>query len=249
MSNPDSSHVKPYVHRTPTSQALQFSISELQSRMDLRRPDALDLEYTRLMMGFLLFSPAPARLAMIGLGGGSIAKFCHRQMPATHVHVVEINPHVIALRDDFQVPPDGPRFAVELGDGADFVCGAPARFDVLLVDGFDYDGLPDGLCSQPFYDHCGETLAPGGLLVANLHRGHPQYAEQLERIRRSFAGAALAVSDNDGSNSIVFASKGQALLSTSRGPLRRPVGLSGEAWKSLQPAQARILSALTAETV
>ena len=120
---------------------------------------------------------------------------------------------------------------------------------MLLVDGFDYDGLPDCLCSQPFYDRCGETLAPGGLLVANLHLGHPQYTGQLERIRRSFAGAVLAVSDADGSNAVVFASKGQALLSTRCGHLRRPAGLSGEAWRSLQPAQARILSALTAETV
>ncbi len=248
MSN-DSTHVKPYVQVTLTTKALHFSISELQSRMDLRHPDALDLEYTRLMMGFLLFCPAPARLAMIGLGGGSMAKFCHRQLPGTRMQVVEINPHVLALRDEFQVPPDGPRFGVELGDGADFVRGPPARFEVLLVDGFDYDGLPEALSSQRFYDGCYETLAPGGLLVVNLHAGHPQYPQQLERIRRSFAGAALAVDDSDRSNSIVFAGKDAALAALRSGPLRRPPGLDAGAWKSLQPEMARVLSALKAETV
>ena len=67
--------------------------------MDLRDPSALDLEYTQTMMGFLLFLPQPQRIAMIGLGGGSLAKFCHRYLPRTRIQVVEINPHVIALRD------------------------------------------------------------------------------------------------------------------------------------------------------
>ena len=38
----DSAHVRPYIQQTLTTKALHFSISELQSRMDVRRPDALD---------------------------------------------------------------------------------------------------------------------------------------------------------------------------------------------------------------
>jgi spermidine synthase len=53
-------HVKPYVHESGQRAALHFSISEIQSRMRLTDPDALDLAYTRTMMGFLLFNPAPA---------------------------------------------------------------------------------------------------------------------------------------------------------------------------------------------
>ena len=36
-------------------------------------PFALELDYTRCMMAFLLFHPAPRRALMIGLGGGSLA--------------------------------------------------------------------------------------------------------------------------------------------------------------------------------
>lgn len=241
-----ASHVKPYIQQTLTTKALHFSISELQSRMDIRRPDALDLEYTRLMMGFLLLVPVPARLAMIGLGGGSIAKFCHLHLTTTHVCVVEINPHVIALRDDFKVPPDGPRFGVLVGDGAEFVRQPPGAVDVLLVDGFDYDGLPEALSSQRFYDDCAVLLSPAGLLVVNLHLGHPQYRPQIERIRRSFAGATRVVDDSHGSNSIVFA--GSALAALRAGPLRRPRGLAELAWKSLQADLARIVSAIKDET-
>ncbi len=240
-------HVQPYVQETLTTLALHFSIGELQSRMDIRRPDALDLEYTRLMMGFLLFNPAPQRLAMIGLGGGSLAKFCHRHLSRTQMVVVEINPHVLALRNRFRVPPDGRRLQVLLGDGAQFVRLPPGRFDVLLVDGFDYDGLPEALSSQRFYDDCFEALMPGGLLVVNLHIGHPLHLQHLERLRRSFGGALLAVDDSDGSNSIVFGDKGGHLAALRIGPLRAPRGLGDAAWASLQPEMARLLSALQAE--
>jgi len=55
--------------------------------------------------------------------------------------VVEINPDVIALRNEFAIPGDDERFQVLLGDGAEFVADAPRPFDVLIVDGFDAGGL------------------------------------------------------------------------------------------------------------
>ena len=135
-------HLKPVVCTTSTTLSLHFSWHETQSCMDLRQPDALNLEYTRTMMGFLLFVPEPADLAMVGLGGGSLAKFCHRHLPGTRINVIEINPHVIALRDEFQIPEDSNRFRIMLGDGAEFVRSPPRRCDVLLVDGYDGEGLP-----------------------------------------------------------------------------------------------------------
>src|SRR5665213_204464 len=101
--------VKPYVYETLTTKALHFSMNELQSCMDTRRPEALELEYTRLMMGFLMFLSEPKTIAIIGLGGGSLAKFCYRHIRSARVTVIEINPHVIALREEFLVPRDGER--------------------------------------------------------------------------------------------------------------------------------------------
>lgn len=237
-------HVKPFVYKTFTTKALHFSISEIQSRMDIRQPDALNLEYTRTMMGFLLFEPEPANIAMIGLGGGSLAKFCYRHLPKTNIRVIEINPHVIALREEFQVPPDCERFSVIQGDGAEFVRFPPSRFDVLLVDGYDNKGLPKRLSSKNFYDDCFEMLMPGGILVVNLHFDHQHYLQQVERIRRSFSDAILVVDDHERGNSVVFAENGRSPASLRLGPLRRPRSLDEAAWKSLQGAFARILSAL-----
>ena len=241
-------HVRPYVSLSLTTMALHFSMSELQSRMDLRQPDALELEYTRLMMGFLLWGPAPTELAMIGLGGGSLAKFCHRQLPRARLCVAEINPHVLALRDDFAIPADSPRFRIDLADGAAWIRHLAPRPEALLVDGFDYDGQPEALSSQRFYDDCFDALADGGRLVVNLHAGQAQFGQLLERIRRSFSGSVLAVADSDGSNNIVFGLKGGPVARMNAGPARRPRGFEAPAWASLQPALARVAAALALES-
>jgi spermidine synthase len=237
------SFIKPFVYETLDSKALHFSICEIQSRMRLDRPHALDLAYTRTMMAFLLFVPQPRRLAMIGLGGGSLVKFCHRHLTGTHIEVVEINPHVIALRNEFSVPPDDERLQIRRGDGAEFVRQATGQLDVLLVDGFDHEGQPPALCSQRFYDDCRDVLSGDGMLVVNLHTAHPDFALHAGRIERAFGGDALFVGDGECSNTIAFAGRRVALQGGLPAGLRRPGRLDRHAWGELVPAFARVADA------
>jgi len=205
--HPAADHVVPYVIEELASKSLHFTMSEIQSRMRLDDPLALDLEYTRMMMGFLLFVPEARRITMIGLGGGSLAKFCYHHLAEARIDVVEINPHVIALRDQFHVPRDDARFRVITGDGARYVRGRRNECEVLIVDGFDGRGQPPRLCTNRFYDEARAMLAPGGVMVVNLHAGHRKHGIHVARIRRTFGAAVLAVDDFDDSNQIVFARK------------------------------------------
>jgi spermidine synthase len=236
--------VKPFVQEGGTFKALHFSIREIQSRMNLDDPCALELEYCRTMMGFLLFMPAPRRIGMIGLGGGSLAKFCHRYLPQTRVEVVEINPHVLALRHEFQIPPDDERLTVLQGDGVRYVREAAAASDVLMVDGFDYDGQPPALSSQAFYDDCFDHLEPDGMLVVNLFNHHAQYDVLVNRLRQSFADQVLVVEGADVSNSIVFAFKEPRWNASRSSPLRPPKQLDAHATRQLAAGFALILTAL-----
>jgi spermidine synthase len=186
---------------------LQFQIGEVQSQMRMSDPHGLVLAYTRAMVSFLRASPVPRRIAMIGLGGGSMAKWCYRQLPETAITVVEINPMVIALREEFLVPADDARFRVLLGDGAEYVAYTEEAPEVLLVDGFDVEGQPPQLCSQAFYEDCYRALAADGVLVVNLCG--PEEQEAMERIRRIFAGRVQMVQPADSENKIVFAVKGR----------------------------------------
>lgn len=203
-------------------------------------PWQLALDYTRTMMGFLLYHPAPRRIGMIGLGGGSLAKFCYRHLPDSRILVLEINPHVIALRDDFAVPPDDARFRVLAADGAQFLATQAPQFDVLLVDGFDAHGQPAALCSAAFYADCLAALAPGGMLVVNLHFDHPDYPLQTERLRLAFGGNVIDVLAAEKSNGIVFASAGTALIDQALNVRRTLAGLNTEGRQQLRAEFERI---------
>jgi spermidine synthase len=226
MSEPDTScddsenersrflECEPFVYRTESTLSLHFDISVVQSEMRRDAPEELLLAYTRTMMGFLLFNPRPEKVLMIGLGGGSIPKYCYARLPETSIFVVEINPQVIALRDTFFVPGNDARFQVICQDGADFVRNAPGTCDVLLIDGFDIAGQSPQLCSQRFYDDCYRRLTPGGLMVVNLGGGGPHEGALVSRIRRSFKSAIVVVESEDLANRIAFARKGKALTLT-----------------------------------
>lgn len=234
---------KAVVYEALTTKSLFFSLQDVQSHMHILRPDELQLEYTRIMMGFLLHQPQPVRIAMIGLGGGSLAKFCYRYLPDAVIEVAEINPHVLALRDSFAIPADDHRFCVHLADGAEFVKTTQQEFDVLLADGFDVGGLPEALSTQQHYDDCHRLLQPRGMLVANLHGPNTEVDAVLARLRCSFQGPVLTVQDPEATNRIAFAVKGdpQALLSMAG--VRRPAGFDERAWRDLMPSLARVFLA------
>jgi spermidine synthase len=219
-----------FVLQEGRTRSLHFTTGETQSSMRVDRPADLQIDYTRTMMGFLLLNQQPLNIAMIGLGGGSLAKFCHRHLPSARITAAENNPGVIALRKDFDIPDDDERLSVLEDDGAVFVRTLSGALDVLLVDGFDHSGQPAQLCSQVFYDDCFRALAPGGVLVVNLHADHPEHDLFTGRIARSFKGNAMQVMAVEKANCVVFAGR------------RRPVtleALRGVAWARQLSTQAQ----------
>ena len=233
-------YVQPFVRDEGAAKSLHFTLGELQSRMRTGQPWRLEVDYTRTMMGFLLIKPAPKHIGMIGLGGGSLAKFCYRQLPASKMTVLEINPYVIALRREFQVPDDDERFQVIAADGALYLQTEAPQFDVLLVDGFDHEGQPAALCSQRFYDDCFAALSDDGVLVVNLQYEHPDYPLWVDRISRSFNGNAVEMLCEEESNTVVFASIGQAISPRTMSLPKSLSGLAQEARRQLKPELARI---------
>ncbi len=199
----------PFIYEEDENLSLHFDPHTIQSVMQKSNPESLLLGYTRTMMGFLLFKPVPKSIAMIGLGGGSLAKYCAKYLPNAHFTAVEINPKVIALRDKFHIPTDGDKFSILQADGADYVANKIDidKVDVLLVDGFDQNGQPPKLSSMGFYDNCYAKLNEGGVLVVNLHGSHIKFGTFTSRIRDSFDDKVVVVGCEDDENKIAFAFK------------------------------------------
>ena len=179
----------------------------IQSTMKLGDPFALALDYTRCMMAFLLLHPQPREALMIGLGGGSLAKFFHRHLRATRVRVVELDPRIVdTARAHFALPPDGARLTVEIGDGAEAL--SPECCDVLMIDAYHDEAHVPKLASAAFYDAAYLALGAKGALVVNYMNDDPLLDEYLQRLEAAFGGAVLMMRALYDPNIIAFAFKG-----------------------------------------
>lgn len=212
---------RPFVLETRHALSLHFDHFGTQSFMSLRDPVRLELGYTRVMMGFLLLQPEPAHICMLGLGGGSLAKYCYRHLPGAAIDAVEINPDVIALRDVFRIPADDARFAVLCADAADHVNRADVRTDVILHDAFVADGTPGRCTGAAFLDACRARLDETGVLVINLMDDDPALPQHLEQLRAVFGASYALVPCGDDNNFVAFAWKNDNRLPSLRILLER----------------------------
>ncbi|MFC5577863.1 fused MFS/spermidine synthase [Lysobacter niabensis] len=195
---------KPFIRRRTTTIELQFVRGTSQSQMLTREPDRLLIDYTRTMLGALVLAPRPRSIGIVGLGGGSQAKYCYRHLPGARIEVVENNPHVLALRRRFHIPDDDARFQVFLDDGARFLQVRRGRYDLLLVDAYDETGIPAALSTQAFYDDCRASLAEGGAMAINLYGADCD--AHLERLQQAFGTErVMELREPRQSNSVVLA--------------------------------------------
>ena len=196
------------VSETRGIRSLHLGTEAIQSSMKVNAPFELVLEYSRCMLGFLLFHPQPREILLIGLGGGSIAKWTHKFLPQANTTAVEINPQVIAVaRSHFFLPANDERLNVMEGDGAAYVAGRSGIADVLLVDGYDSVAIAPALDNDHFYRHCYDALTPDGMLVANLWGNHKNFDASLQRIEKAFNGLVCCLPARSKGNIAVMAFK------------------------------------------
>src|SRR5689334_14117069 len=63
-----------------------------QSCRALKEPQHIVMTYPRLMLGALYVDPAPKRVLIIGLGGGTLPDTLLTLLPQSQIDVVEIDP-------------------------------------------------------------------------------------------------------------------------------------------------------------
>lgn len=203
----DESYPKPFVIDDGKSRFLYFNVRLMQSEMSLKAPHDLAIRYTQKMMAFLLFQPRPKRIVLIGLGGGSLIKFCYYRLPGTHLTAIELDPNVIAFRDTFLMPPDDERLQVLEADGAEFLENTDKGIDVLLVDAFDKTGFAPSLANREFFDNAFAKLSGNGVLVINLAGEKETYAGLIGEAMHVFDDQVIVISVPDDGNHVLYAFK------------------------------------------
>ncbi|ENO84660.1 spermine synthase [Thauera linaloolentis] len=217
---------------------LHFGSDWVQGAMRIRKPNALELAYTREMMAGLLLRDGladdagrwPKKVLIIGLGAASLAKFVYHHCPQARIKVVEIAPTVIAAaRQFFKLPEEDARFSIHVGCGAQYVLEKDGSYDYVLLDGFDRNARAGVLDTLPFYQALRSRLSAQGLVAVNLFGRSRGYKASIERILQAFDDRAVAFPSCDSGNVVAFAAAGE--------PVERPLGELRE--------RARLLKAAT----
>jgi len=203
---------KPFVIDDGRVRRLYFGLAYVQSEMSIGQPIELNFAYTRKMMGFLLFVPRPRHVVIVGLGGGSLTRFCHRQLPRARITTVEIDPAVIAFGDLFMLPAADARHDLVQADAVDYFRGTGDRLDVVLLDGCDSQGMAPAFCNAAFLGSVRERLKARGVLVINLVGSTAAMRAMLDIAVQVFAGRLIVQNVGEGGTKVVYAFRDAAFV-------------------------------------
>ena len=209
----------------------------VQGAMHLSKPDAIELEYVRMMMMWTLFQDRPRHIVQLGLGSAALTKFCYRRFPEARVTAIELNPNVIAIcAARFALPPNDARLHVRQMNALDFVLD-PANHgavDVLQVDLYDEEARGPVLDTPEFYQACADCLSPDGIMTTNVFGDFANYDKNLHAMEEVF-DAVVWVPEKQDDNIVVLAFKNApaldfSLLYERAAAVRTRFNLSAKGW-------------------
>ncbi|MGR9036696.1 MAG: spermine/spermidine synthase domain-containing protein [Gammaproteobacteria bacterium] len=190
--------------------SLHFGTSSRQSSMLVDDSDKLVLDYIRAMSCWLLFKETPDDALIIGLGGGSLAKFLLHQFPECRLCVVEYRKSVVKIaRSHFGLPFDT-RLKIIIGDGGSYIRRQTEtlreKYGILFIDAFGDDGMSPSISNIAFFDACKTLLKPDGILIINLwDTDKAFYAACREWLNRAFNSKIFFLPVSGKGNIIGFA--------------------------------------------
>lgn len=197
---------------------LHFSTKWVQGAMRVAKPADLVLTYTAQMMAWLLFL-APRQddtVAVLGLGAGSLTRFCLKHMPG-EVVTVEWNPRVTAICQMYFRLPGLDRAPVVHADAAKWVAD-PAqvgRARAMMVDLYDAHARGPVRDSVPFYRDCRRVLTEqAGVLTVNLFGNHESFPRNIDNLHQAFDERVVLLPEIDEGNRIAIAFTGPRLALT-----------------------------------
>jgi spermidine synthase len=160
------------VYESDDERCMRFTkqISARQSCISLKDPSYLVFDYTKIMLGALYLQPAPDKILIIGLGGGTLPSTLSRILPKAKIDTVEIDPAVVRVAQKYFNFRMTPAVTVSEEDGRVFVKRAVRKglkYDLIMLDAFDHEYIPEHLLTQEFLREVKQIMTPGGVLVSN----------------------------------------------------------------------------------
>jgi spermidine synthase len=152
-----------------------------QTCIDLKQPNRLVFEYTRMMLGALFLKPEPHSILIIGLGGGTLPRTLEKLLPDAGIDVVEIDPAVVAVAQQyFGFRPDE-HVHLTVQDGRAYVRQAlrgSKRYELIMLDAYEHQYIPEHMLTREFLSEVRALLQPGGIVAANTFSSSQLYQNE-----------------------------------------------------------------------
>lgn len=188
------------------------AVHALQSCMFKDDHDRLVFDYSKATMAGFLVVPKPKRILVLGMGGGSIPRVHRKLLPDAAIDVVEIDEAVVQVAAQWFDFKAGGKLKVHVKDGRQFVKQAGVfgqTYDMILLDAFNGDYIPEHMMSKEFLEECKRILAPDGVLIANTFSASRLYESESATYAAVF-GRFINLKREDG-NRVILARNGAAL--------------------------------------
>jgi spermidine synthase len=160
-----------------------------QSCMDLAQPNRLVFEYARMMLGALYLNPQPRDVLIIGLGGGTLPHALAQLLPEAAIDVVEIDPAVARVAQQYFAFRPGPRMRVIEEDGRAYVrrAGRAGKtYDLVMLDAYDHQYIPEHMLTREFLLEVRALLRPQAVVAANTFSSSRLYQNESVTYRSVF---------------------------------------------------------------
>ncbi|HKO31581.1 MAG TPA: fused MFS/spermidine synthase [Nitrospiraceae bacterium] len=131
-------------------------------------PISLFLPYSQLMVASLALVAEPKRGLILGHGGGSLAKWLAHQWPELELDVVEFDPVVVRMAEEYFSYQRPPQHHVHVRDARVFLNSTDQTYDLMWIDAFARHMIPFHLTTVEFFAALRAHLAPNGILAVNL---------------------------------------------------------------------------------
>jgi hypothetical protein len=185
-----------------------------------------------------MFGP-DARIGVVGLGVGTLA--CYRQ-PGESWTFFEIDPLVLEFsqRGQFTFLADcAPQAPVVIGDARLALEDMPpASFDLLTIDAFSSDAIPQHLLTREALQIYFDTLADDGLVMIHISNRFVALRPVLARLAEEEGlVAAVRAHQPGGSDAAIYPSNWVAMT---RDPARLAELTEGAEWQDLGPPRGQV---------
>jgi len=165
----------------------------VHSYTDLNDPLYLEYEYIRIYEEVVSWQASKResfKALFLGGGGYTLPRFIEAKYPKAEVDVVEIDPEITRVVQDYLGISKDSKIRSFNEDGRWFVmnCKEQGRYDFIFGDAFNDLSIPYHLTTKEFAMHLKKLLKPDGLLLANVidsfKKGAfmPSYIRTLEEV-------------------------------------------------------------------